>query len=308
MTFGNCYESRGAANPTTMFEPDVMTLMTSVMKGFCFVLTAMLIATLPWYQRFRDNRGTCDSTFDPCNLMLVNGTVSDIATNGEADVTMEMLPHDGVIDDLRGMHDRFRTAATTAAEICFGCFDFDFNNELQCGWHETIRLCAAMMMLCERVPPDINVAMAMSAARELIPVDTISKITLQSLRCLNWMHGDLRCLDGTRSENFDYSVDNLHETDWYEDTSMMIHSSFGWRAYGPLETELPCLTGSISAVWNQDLRPTTIVFYLVDDNNANMRFSWMQLFAGTLEYDPRLMILYRNLRPTIRLPYVGCEW
>ena len=111
-----------------------------------------------------------------------------------------------------------------------------------------------------------------------------------------------------RSKNFDYSVDNLHETDWYEDTSMMIHPSFGWRAYGLLETELPCLTGSISAVWNRDLRPTTIMFYLVDDNNTAMRLCWMRLFMRTLEYDPRRMILYRNLKPTIRLSYAECEW
>ena len=179
----------------------------------------MSVATLPWQQRFRANRRPCDSTFDSGNLISVNGTVSDFIATGKA-TTVDMLPQYGILDNLCGMHDWFRTAATTAAEISFDYFDFESDNELRCGWHKTIRSCAAKgMMLCERVPPNINVAMALFATRMRISVGAILATYFRSWRCFVQTLGDLRCLVGTRGENIDSSVDNLHETDWYEDTS-----------------------------------------------------------------------------------------
>ena len=109
----------------------------------------------------------------------------------------DTLPLYGVLDNLCGTRDWFWTAATTATENSFEHLDFDSDNELQCGWCKTIRLCAAKgMMLCERVPPDINVAMAMFATRLRNPVSTSLEIYVRSLRCLV----------GTRGETFDTSV------------------------------------------------------------------------------------------------------
>ena len=82
--------------------------------------------------------------------------------------------------------------------------------------------------------------------------------------------------------------------------------SYEWRTYGLVETEMSCLTDPTSAVRNLVLW-STIVICLVDDDNATMRFFWMQRFMRTLEYDPRRMILYRNLQPTIRLSYEEYE-
>ena len=152
-------------------------------------------------------------------------------------------------------------------------------------------------MISERVPPDINVAMAMLATRLRIPISTSLEIYFRSLRCLVGTHGD----------DFDTSVDNLHETDWYKDAPMMMLSDFEWYTYGLMETELFCLIDPITAMRNLGLW-STIMICLVDDNNSNMRFFWMQLFVRAMEYDPRRMILYRNLQTTIRLSYEECEW
>ena len=127
------------------------------------MMTAMMIAALPRYMRFRANREICDFLFNLCNLSLADGSVSFSATTGNMDG--KMLPHYGVIDDLSGVHDWFRTAENSAAEILFDGSDFDFNTdyELQCEWNEMFRACVATwMMFCERVPPDITMAMAVA--------------------------------------------------------------------------------------------------------------------------------------------------
>ena len=71
-----------------------------------------------------------------------------------------------------------------------------------------------------------------------IPVDSILKTTLQSLRCLVGTHG----------ENFDSSVDNdLHLIDWYEDAPMVIRSELMRRTYNLMETEMFSLTDPMTA-------------------------------------------------------------
>ena len=153
-----------------MIEPNIPTVMTTIARGFRFVMTAMMIAALPWYMRFRANREIYDFLPNPCNLSLADGSISFSDTTGDMDGNM--LPHCGVIDDLSGVHDWFRTAEIPAAENMFDDFYFDFDpdEELWYEQHGMFCTCAARgMMLCKRVPPDIPVAMAIFATRVQIP-------------------------------------------------------------------------------------------------------------------------------------------
>ena len=127
-----------------------------------------MIAALPWYMRFRANREICDFLPNPCNLSLADGSVSCSATTGDMDGNM--LPQYGVIDDLSGVPDWFRTAENPATENLFDDFDFDFDtDELHCKWDEMFRTrMATWMTFCERVPPDISMAMAVATVGRFV--------------------------------------------------------------------------------------------------------------------------------------------
>ena len=69
------------ANMTTA-EPGTLTITTMFSSGFRFVLTATMIATQMWYQRFRDNLMMDDFQSRTCNLSLVDGAVLFLAATG----------------------------------------------------------------------------------------------------------------------------------------------------------------------------------------------------------------------------------
>ena len=103
------------------------------------------------------------------------------------DGVADVLPRFGGIDDLCGIHvylwtatnptdehlfDWFRTAVNPAAENLNMYFDFCIDNELRCGHHGMFRKRVARgMRICERVPPDPTVALALVATRMRVPVD-----------------------------------------------------------------------------------------------------------------------------------------
>ena len=277
----HCVIQEDVANPATMIKPNILIVMTMVIKGVCFVFTTTMIVALPWCQRFRSNRELWNSSFNPGNLRLVNGTVSDFATTGET--VVNVFSRNGVIDDLGGTHDWFRTAAKTAAENLFDCFDFYTDNKLRCGAHDEFRTIVARgMILCERVPPDITVAVEMSATWMHVLVSAILA------RCFLFVW----YLSGTYDLNFDVSVNNPHMNEWYADASMLIQPGVKRHICGLMRTDVMYWTGPISAWLKRDLRLVMADF--VGGNDMATEWFWILLVVNTLDYDPQRQILYPN--------------
>ena len=227
--------------------------------------------------------------FKPCNLSLVNGTVSFPGMTGKANENV--FPWFGARYYLYGdplwlwtaaetaailLFDCLRTAVNTAAENFYLYFDFYTDNELRCGHHEMFRKVVARgMRLCERVPPDPTVALALFATQMRLPVDVP----------IGNFFRFLRCRYGTLDDLFGYSVNNPRTNDWYADASMAVHYSFQRTTCVLWKTEMICSTDPMFA-WQQ-----RCLWLILADS---MLLLWVPIFLRTLEYDPRKQILYRN--------------
>ena len=184
------------------------------------------------------------------------------------------------------LFDWFQTAVIPVAERQYVCFVFSTNNELRCGQHEMFcKLVAKGMRLCERVPPDPTVAMALFATRVPaavhVPVGRFYRF--------------LRCLQGTQDDNFGYSVNNPRMKVRYADAPMAVKLRPSLAYLCCVENGNDFSTDLMSA-WQQQCLGSIMTDFL--------NSFWMTIFLSTLEYDPRRQILYRNWYPTIPGSYV----
>ena len=114
-------------------------MMTMFSIGLRFVLTATIIATQKWYQQFQNNRMLDGFQFKPCDLTLIDGTVSYSAT------TAAQILYDVHV----GNFFRFLRCLHGTQDDCFGYFSIN-NNPRTDGWYAVAFV--AMYPSFERLP------------------------------------------------------------------------------------------------------------------------------------------------------------